>query len=345
MTRRHEASTERTEREAWAKIPKRPERSPEAITDFDAAHLFASDEGIDADAVAHTPTRGEIESALRGLGFADIERRVVLAVYCDRLTTQAEIAREAKLNPKTVARLLRLRRVKDALRQLRRGELPAPTPQPKPPKPEGWPPMPKPNTLADCDQWAREDLRRRAFAPHTPFCWDLKELAWLTEAQRNAIAKTPLAERLVAHLREYPAALLHDHDKRLAAALVDLLEAAKLGDSARRVVGIVPEGKPKVIIAAARKALAQLAKGTHGDARRYSKIGLHVLIFNYAHRIAQLQGQCKAPRSEGAARAEEIREAHTVEVADYAPKELQALLTTNPVEAAITRAEKSHRHC
>ena len=294
----------------------------EPATNFDFAHLYASNEGVDADAVAHTATRAEIEARLQGLGFSKTERAVVLAWICDRLHKQAEIARETKLNRKTVAKLLKLGRVKDALRLLGRGELPAPKAQPTPAKPEGWPPTPKPYTLRDCDQWARDDFRQRAFAPHPPPDWKA----------------SPLAESLVRHLREYPAALLGD--QRLAAALVDLLEAAKLGDSARRVAGVVPEGKPKVVRAAARKALAELPRGTHGDARRYSEIGLHVMIFNYAHRIAELQRQCKAPRSDAAARAEEIREAHPQEVADYPPKELQGLLTTNPLEAAIARAEK-----
>lgn len=203
----------------------------EPATGFDFAHLYAHDEGVDAD-LAHGLTRDEAETWLQEQGLSRPDRALVVGRVFDQASVR-ELEAATGWRKSRIAQRLKSATIRQAIADLRSGRA----------RPGKLPTLPAPAgqslTLLQCAALARKYARHFGFPEHN------------LDAVLQSKPDRPLAWHYVNVIRQRPATLLHpEHGRRCVEALVDLLEAATLGDSKRRVAGVVPEGTRKAIMAA-----------------------------------------------------------------------------------------------
>ncbi|MGD0651079.1 MAG: hypothetical protein ABSA97_08065 [Verrucomicrobiia bacterium] len=121
--------------------------------------------------------------------------------------------------------------------------------------------------------------------------------------------------------------LLLSHGRHYVAALADILEAAKAGQCAHRVRGVVPEGTPAEKAAAARRALSILTSPKSGKSYELPTVNLDLVLHCYFKWVVELQREWKASNEEIPARLETIREAHRQELEGISDKQLRELMT------------------
>src|ERR1017187_6530518 len=232
MKRQHEEHTERDEREAWARLPKPTQRNTEPADHFDATHVYARDEGVDLDR-AHGATRGEVETTLQRLRLSKNEQSVLLAVVFDGLDSGAATGRKTGLHRHTVEAILNRPKVRQCLKDLRRGTLA--TPQDTPTKAEGLPGL-----LADLREilanerqaaWEYCGTRQILRYDQSP-TGAVEHVFQLRSKLRDVTDHCPpeaFARKIVACIRDYPATLTHGKGLPWAGALVELPTAAQTG--------------------------------------------------------------------------------------------------------------------
>ena len=287
---------------------------------------------------AYNPVK--LEADLRRQGYDDKQARAIVAQVCDGDTIR-EAAKKVGLSHGAVGALW----LQCIVKRLRSGNVPptdteeAPSPQPKPSG--GKKPLPgsKPLTLADCARWARceiDRLSKRATAEVWANC--LPELL----ARNTPDFDTPAFA--VAMIRDNPAALLTKEGRPLLEALVDLLEAAKSGDSARRIPKLIPEGTRKRVKEKAQKILALLTKPKSGGELELPAANLADCVKIFRCRVTQLKAEYRKtftlPR---AVRLEKMRKAHRAELRPFTDKKLQFLLHGNLLKTAARLAEGATR--
>ena len=324
-------------------------------TDFDEAHLYASDEGVDADAVSHTLTRGEVETELRKRGLSNNEQAVVLAVVCDRLNKVAEIASETKLHRHTVKGILQRRRVREVVKYLRSGAA-LPTGEKaafiSADKIGAAFHEARARVKTNTQRTPDEILLKRIVPPGDVKLGALSEGVDLRELDEMARAivdaendySPSMAWRLsqvwtgtpkgfaVALIRWCPRALLDEqHGPELVTALVELLEEATRGDAGTK--------------AAAWKELATLTKPGSGDPREFDPYGLGIIAQGYYCRVVHLQREWKAGKTSDKStgtRLVEIRRAHPEELDRFTTdNKLQRFLEGSPLVESCTLAAKA----
>lgn len=308
-------------------------------TGFDYGSIYAADEGVDADAVAHGPTRGEVEAGLQGLGLSRSEQAVVLAVVCDRLHKQADIARETKLNRKTVAAVLRSPKVKQSLQRLQRGELPAPDTQPARTSKGTLPGLLAAlRDILDSERqgvWhycgrERRPSRYGIKLPPNPRGWPRLHVFVLRTKTRQASEHCPksgLATKLVECVREYPATLKHGTGLDWPAKLAEIIGAAKWGNPSERKD--------------ARETLAILTKGKAGNPVEYARHPARAGFAGLVGRLAALQREYRGTVGTGGTIAERLaalQQRHPAELNGFDPAGLRGILTREPLAVAVELA-------
>ncbi len=293
--------------------------------------------------------RAQVTAALAGLGFEPNEQAVVLAVACDGLTVwrkgekkskpnHAAVARATKLHRHTVENILKRPSVRDVLATLERGALPAPQPAPSDTG-DGW----RLDTLAD---YARREIERVAqrTGPDVLGGW-LRKLGVAPAGPRRAWTGTKKtkpqgAAVVVDFVKRYPATLLHPEGRLLLEGLVDLLEAAKTGNPARRVAGLLPKGKGKRLARAAKAELAALGKGEYCEPLDYPPDLLARLLGLFRERVGQLQAEFQ--RLKGDNLVARFSGAHGAELRGFkTDSQLATLLRGDPLTVAAGLAEKA----
>jgi len=339
-----EEQIKREEREKWAEIPKRPQRAPEAEDHFNAAHILARDEGVDADALAHSASRRETWYALRRAEFSDNEQAVVLACG-DTLSgarpTVADIARKTQLHRHTVENILTRPKVRRCLQNLRRGTLPAPNTQPAPTET---------GTLPGLLAELRDNLaNERAAAWH--YCgiikpagdwgaahkfqrvWKIRdEIADLTGIeQKENFTGCPLNlfwQTIVKCVRTDPATLTNGTGMDWPAKLAEIITAANYGNKAMR--------------REARKALALFTHSRRrGTAIGYDKHGAWDCFYRLCGQLGKLRREYQKTFGDKIpARLAALRAKHPGELnGDFADdKKLQKVLNGKPRAVAIELA-------
>ena len=297
--------------------------------------------------------KAQAEAWLKAQGLSKPERALVLACVFDTQSGKRPSVRQLEAvtgwKRTRIAQKLKSPTIKRAIADLQSGNIPptgeAPSPQPTPSGDSEPLPGSKPLTLADCERWAQRQIDRlskRATAEVWENC--LPELlARNTPAFETPSGDTPAFDTpafTVAMIRDNPAALLTKEGRRLLEALVDLLEMAKSGDSACRILKL-PEGSRKRVQEKARKALARLTKSGMGFNFPDANLADCVEIFRC--RVAQLQTEYKETEGEAVTvRLEKMHEAHREELEPF-KRELQSLLNGDLLKTAARLAEGATR--
>jgi hypothetical protein len=241
----------------------------------------------------------------------------VLAVHCDRLDTQAAIARATKLHRKTVAGILRRGDVRDAVNRLRRGEALEVSRPPVAVK-RDW------RRLPGEMQRAKEALAQYVNPDH----WTESTLK-LYAPERAALVQdetASLAEKRLALIGLCPRVLQHpEHGPELLAALVETMEAARFGSKSKA--------------AAARKVLRWLAPAARGNPVGFGDILLGQILYGLALAFAPIQRAAQGER--GGAAVKVIRKSFGAELDGFTDAELLPLLKAELTAAAARLAEKA----
>jgi len=344
MKKKKAADAQEEERQAWAKIPKRPQRNTEAEDHFDAAHVYACDEGIDADAVAHGLTRDEAEAGLVAQRLAKPVRAVVW--YAAHGEGARQIARDHadEIDGKSkswVAVQLKRSTIKRAIADVRTGKAQSiGNANQAPPNAKSGQSLDlhdlftKAQNLFQSKPSESDERRGRADVDRRS-----REILGLVKLPplRQYWGRLTSAERIAALICEDPGALVDNQTgPLLTRALADLLEAAQDGQCNGRVPGLVPAGKAHQRATVARKALQWLVSWPRGrPGPRLTPVEAVLAVHDFRERIEQLQAEWR-----GSARdADKIREAHSVELAFLSQKGLAGLLTSDPLDASARLAE------
>lgn len=152
------------------------------------------------------------------------------------------------------------------------------------------------------------------------------------------------AQDVIKLIMAHPALLLHDESKTLREAFVDILEAAKYGDSARRVEGIVPEGKRNEVVSFATTVLQPLAAARPGNRLDYPIGILNLVLRFFWGRVSELQEKWEKrepAKGEEIAGITRFRELHGKEFAGITDKRLLLILTGEAKKIAATLAEEA----
>jgi hypothetical protein len=148
------------------------------------------------------------------------------------------------------------------------------------------------------------------------------------------------AAAVVDLVKRYPSTLLQPEGRLLLKGLVDLLEAANTGNPARRVAGLLPEGKGKCVARSAQAALTRLGKPLPGEALNYPPEPLARLVDAFRNRVAQLQAEFQAMKGDNL--LARIRGAHPDELRAFKTEtELATVLRGDPLTVAAGLAEKA----
>lgn len=364
--------SEREEREAWAKIAKPPTgnddaddsgeyasdtavdrdtKDPEHVktTRFDRVSIYASDEGVDADAVAHGLTRDEVTAWLNRQDIAPEDHPLIVSAVFGESARQ--IARALGKSHTWVAKRLKAHREPlAAIRKARRQGEPLPVIHP-PEKREAGLTFTKPlHRLAA--------LAREALKPGSDTLRDSAGAAFhLDKADTTQAVKVisaggpvylpyhkPDAADVVALIRAHPERLLDPKWKTLLAAFVDVLEAAGTGDSKRRVRwAVVPRDNRQDAATVARAALRGLAEITAGRQYGFPDRALARVVESFRTRVAELQREYQATAGQRVdPRLARMRKAHAKEFRGKNDRELQAIVTgTDSLTPAIRLAAEA----
>jgi len=269
------------------------------------------------------PTRAgeyEVEQQCRAAGHNEMDTRLIVLRTAGGCTA-AQAAQRLDRSPSWAKR----REITAAIELWRAGKpignrlhLVATEPQ----ETEGW----RLDTLAD---YARTEIKRVAHR---------RGEVLIGGQFLQAAIKQGGAAAVVGLVKRYPDALLQPKGRLLLLGLVDLLEAANHGNPARRVAGLLPEGKGKRLARAAKNALATLGKREYCEPLDYPPELLARLLGLFCERVGQLQGEFKRVKEKVA----RIREAHPIELKDYSStKRLTRLLEQDPLTVAAGLAEKA----
>lgn len=260
-----------------------------------------------ADAVAQPLYNPEkLEADLRRHGYRADEARAIVAQVCDGDTVREAAAKIGKSSGFVGSK--RLQRIVKALRA---GEpLPAASAGGKPIQPEPY----TPTSLLD-EARLQFGITKRT---EKPLRWPWKDI--------HKTAGQTLADNITTTLRQHPDSLLMVEGRYYVAALVDLLEAAKAGQCAHRVRGVVPEGTPAEKAAAARRALSILTSPKSGQSYELPTGNVDLVLHYYFKRVVELQREWKASGEPIPVRLETIREAHRKELEGITDKQLRELM-------------------
>jgi hypothetical protein len=108
---------------------------------------------------------------------------------------------------------------------------------------------------------------------------------------------TPTGADIVALLKANPAALQDPRFAPLLAAVVDILQAAGIGASQRRVAGLIPEGTREAVAAQARGILQTLATWKRGGAYDFPPYLLAHWLEGVRRCVMELQALYRKPRT------------------------------------------------
>lgn len=180
------------------------------------------------------------------------------------------------------------------------------------------------------------------------------------------------ADQIIAAIRRCPALLLDDEYRVLREALVDLLEAAFFGQSARRVRGVLPTwdlpfelphgmqpkqrkgqdvkpknnnypAKPRRLVADhAVTALNVLIKQNRGKQFTYDESTLKGIVELFRERVVTLQEKWQNTIGGGTrdGRLQRFRKQHGKEFLEFSDKEMFEILTGDPFRVSLGLAEK-----
>ncbi|MCG3150084.1 MAG: hypothetical protein PCFJNLEI_03555 [Verrucomicrobiae bacterium] len=273
-------------------------------------------EAIEFSGARYNPDK--LEADLRQCGFRAAEARAIVLQVCDGDTVREAAAKIGKshgwVGSKRIQRKVKALRAGEPLTATRAGSNTA-TPEPY-----------TPSSLLD-EARLQLCMTKRTEKP-LRWPWDI-----------HKVTGQPLAEHIATSLRHHPDSLLMVEGRYYVAALVDLLEAAKAGQCAHRVRGVVPEGTPAEKAAAARRALSILTSPKSGQSYELPTGNLDLVLHQYFKRVVELQREWKASNEPIPARLENIREAHRKELEGITDKQLRELMAHDPFNGAARLAE------
>jgi hypothetical protein len=286
----------------------------EQTTGFDFGSIYAADEGIDADAVAHAATSDEREAELQRRGLTATQARIY---YASEVLKQPlrQIAREIGKAHGTIANELRRAKAK-----LKAGAI-----TPTTTKAEGLPGLlAQLRDILDSERQGAFDytgtetidggIVLHTFGLHT-------RLRGVTVS----CPESKLPHQVVECVRQYPATLTTGKGWDWSAKLAEVIGATKWGNPSDRK--------------AAREALAILTRAMSGNpvefARHPAKAGFAALV----ERLAVLQRAYRATLGSGtiAERVEALQQRHH-DLQGFDPAELQRILNREPLAVAVELA-------
>jgi hypothetical protein len=284
--------------------------------------------------------RAQVEAGLQRLGFTPNEQAVVLAMYCDKLGTDAAVARATKRDRKTVKAIRNRQRVREVLKRLQSGE-----PLPTQDTPYRGTPT-KGLHLVNCDNNARAFLRMTGTDNIGVFArlqWAQRhnlppETAGWPDFLRflNSDQLTP--QHVVELVKAHPPLLLYPGCEPLREAFVGLLLAGNYGASQIGRTSAIPQGKPHTVKAQARKVLELLNRWPKGYA--FPDEPLAEVVGFYRQRIVELREAFGPGMSDE--RLAKFRKEHAYEFDGYTDRELRELLSkgNDPLKLAARYAGK-----
>lgn len=313
------------------------ESQPVATTDFDFHTVEAGLSGRNPEARSHGLARGELLARLKRQNIPAEKCEIAVARHLGE--SYREIARRMgrshtwveKSYRETLAALEKpSRRAKPAIDQL--------------------PGIPFCQPLHKIARWAREAFKPGTgeFVRFEAIGWQLDKPSAVSHAAKVVAAggpqylphNRPDAAGIVALVRQNPERLLDPRWKLLAAAFVDLLEAAQWGDSKRRVSWVVGKGTRQTVATAARVALAPLAAASSGRQYNFPARLLAQCVADFRERVIELQTEfAKSAGKPDTVRLEIIARAHRKELRGLSKPRLRRILTRNPLQVAGALAE------
>lgn len=313
--------------------------------DVNAAALLA---GVDP-AEMYLREREGIQNALQGQGFNLNVQAVLLAVACDGLKLQKNIAQETGLDRKTVAEIMKRPRVREALAKLKSGKPLEPIPY------KGTPT--KGLHLVNCENHARAILlmtgtdnigapARRQWAHRHKLPPEVAEWpGFLRFLNSDQLTPQHVVELVKAHpplllygeqQEDASARAMHKALRPLREAFVGLLLAGSYGASPFLRTSAAPQGKPRAVKAKARKMLSLLNRWPKGYA--FPDEPLAEVVDFYRQRIVELRDAFGPGMTDE--RLAKFRKEHAYEFDGYTDRELRELLSkgNDPLKLAARYA-------
>jgi len=282
---------------------------------------------------AEGQTRGEVDQCLQGVGLSKADRDLLLARAFDGRGTRQLATATGKSKSSVAAQL---KRIKESLKGKK---IPGVKGGPWPVAKAGQRPAPVAESVATPSLRTCNAMARYLAAEFGVYAtWDEADYT-----KRGV----PLAFQITQTIRSCPETLLRSETgPRCVSAIVDLLEAAKFGDSKRRVPGVVPNGSRKEVRACGRKALAMLTRPLSGNRFEVPAFRLWRGLRVYRARLAVLRNEWRKFHEPTDIRLEIMRALYADELQEYNKMELRGIFLGDPnntLRAAARLAEKATR--